>query len=177
MRSPSHAESGRTRSAAVSRRSLLACASAVTLPMPTAASPTIAAGAPSNVGPNESGGSFKAWLHLDDKIERLQTRWAQLESWLIREHRWCELSPAEQLALPWSRELRDIDGCLDLLFERREALLERMPAAAAENVPELAARLAVAARLVSVDEQPEAHGIITGVRLDLLRLSNQAPPW
>ena len=73
--------------------------------------------------------------------------------------------------------LRDIDGCLDLLFERREALLERMPAAAAENVPELAARLAVAARLVSVDEQPEAHGIITGVRLDLLRLSNQAPPW
>lgn len=102
---------------AVSRRSLLAGASAVALPVPaaTAVLDPPAAGSP---GPGP-GQLFRSWLAIDSRIERLQTRWAKLESWLIQNHNWCELSAPEQRALPWARELRDIEGCLDLLFEQR----------------------------------------------------------
>lgn len=85
------------------------------------------------------------------------------------------LSPAERRALPWSRELRDIEGRLDVLFERREALLQRLPTDGAKSLPELAERLAVVERLVVLDEHPEANGILNGVRRDLLALSDPGP--
>src|SRR5579864_4131057 len=69
------------------------------------------------------------WLAIDAKIARLQRRWGDLESWLAKEHNWFKISPAEQQALPWAKELHDIDGCLDVLFEKREALLETLAAA------------------------------------------------
>lgn len=150
---------------AVSRRSLLAGASAAALPAPAAA-PAIISPTASAPGPEPSH-LFRSWLYIDTKIERLQTRWAKLESWLIREHHWCQLSFEEQRALPWARELRDIEGCLDLLFEQREALLDRLPTDGARALPELADRLAVVERLVPADENREAHAIVSGVRRDL----------
>jgi hypothetical protein len=153
---------------AVSRRSLLAGASAVALPVrpATVVLDPPAAGSP---GP-EPGHLFRSWLAIDSRIERLQTRWARLESWLIQNHNWCELSAPEQRALPWARELRDIEGCLDLLFEQRQALLDRLPAEGARELPELADRLAVVERLVPPDENREAHAIVCGVRRDLQAL-------
>lgn len=119
MGSRRQAGGGGACAAAVSRRSLLAGASAVALPVPaaTAVLHPPAAGSP---GPG-SDHLFRSWLAIDSRIERLQRRWAKLESWLIQNHNWCELSAPEQRALPWARELRDIEGCLDLLFEQRAA--------------------------------------------------------
>jgi hypothetical protein len=107
---------------------------------------------------------------VNSRIERLQNRWAKLEAWLAREHDWLTLSPTEQQALPWSRELRDIDGCLDLLFEQREALLESLPTRSA-NLTSVIARLAVVERLIWSHDHPEAYALITGCLQDLKALS------
>ncbi|WP_423351676.1 hypothetical protein [Phenylobacterium sp. VNQ135] len=112
-----------------------------------------------------------SWLAVNARIERLQTRWAKLESWLAKKHRWFELSPSEQQALPWAKELRDIDGCLDLLFEKREALLEVLPTSGAVSLEAVIARLAVVERLIWREEHPEVHALIVGARQDLIVMS------
>jgi hypothetical protein len=116
----------------------------------------------------EAAKPYRRWLAVNAKIERLQTRWAKLETWLVREHSWFQLTPAEQQALPWARELRDIDGCLDVLFEQREALLETLPTHGSATLEGVAAKLEVIERLVERDDHPEAHAMIAGARQDLV---------
>ncbi|MCK5911646.1 MAG: helicase [Caulobacter sp.] len=151
---------------ALSRRAVLAGTSAAALAVPSraAAAPAVAHAAATDGGAN----AYRQWLFLTAKIERLQTRWAKLESWLAREHKWLQLSPAEQQALPWARELRDIDGCLDVLFEQREALLQRLPTVGCSSLEAVAVKLGVVERLVARDDHPEAHAMVAGARQDLL---------
>lgn len=111
------------------------------------------------------------WLAVNAKIERLQTRWAKLEGWLIRNHSWCELSLAERQALPWSKELRDIDGCLDLLFEQRDRLLASITEADAPSLESIIMRLAVVERVIWPEDHPEAHALITKSRQELIAIS------
>jgi hypothetical protein len=113
------------------------------------------------------------WLRLNAHIERLQTRWGRLEAWLVKEHSWLQLTVAERQALPWAQELDDIDGCLDLLFEKRDALLAAMPAAGSPTLESVIAKLAVTERLIWPDDHPEAHALIAGSVQDLLALSRR----
>ena len=118
------------------------------------------------------------WLRLNAHIERLQARWARLEAWLVKEHSWSQLSGPERRALPRAQELADIDSCLDLLFEKRDALLAAMPAAGSPNLESVIAKLAVTERLIWPDDHPEAHALIAGSVQDLLALTQrgaQAP--
>lgn len=114
-----------------------------------------------------------SWLAIDAKIARLQTRWAKLETWLAKEHGWLKLSPAEQQALPWAKELRDVDGCLDLLFEQREAALKSIPSSGSADLESVIAKLAVVERLIWREEHPEVHALITGARRDLTAMSRR----
>jgi hypothetical protein len=158
----------------LSRRAVIMGTSASVVAVPAAsAQPT-----PNVLGSaaNNAAAPFKRWLYLNAKIERLQARWAQLESWLAREHAWFQLSPAEQQALPWAQELRDIDGCLDLLFEKRDELLETLPTHGSAALEVIAAKLEVAERLVWAADYPEAHALITGSRQDLLTLIEAVEP-
>jgi hypothetical protein len=125
--------------------------------------------------PDEGTKRCASWLAINAKIERLQTRWAKLETWLGREHSWFQLSPAEQQALPWAKELRDIDGCLDLLFEQRDALLESLPTRGSVSMESVIAKLAVVERLIWPCDHPEAHALIVGSRLDLIAISQRHP--
>lgn len=115
----------------------------------------------------------RRWLAVNARIERLQDRWARLEGWLVREHGWMQLGPAEQQALPWAKELRDIDGCLDVLFEQRDGLLGSMPVNAV-SLDSVITRLAVVERLIWPIDHPEAHALIAGARQDLIALSVRA---
>lgn len=162
---------------ALSRRAVLAGTSAAAFgaAKPVAA---IAAAVPSatSMAVSDDGARRCAnWLAIDTKIARLQTRWAKLESWLAREHNWFQLSSAEQQTLPGAQELRDIDGCLDVLFEKRDALLEFLPTSGSATLPSILARLAVVERLIWRDEHPEAHALIAGARRDLAILSTVIP--
>lgn len=115
----------------------------------------------------------KQWLAVNAKIARLQTRWAKLEGWLIQNHSWCKLTPAEQQALPWSRELRDIDGCLDLLFEQRERLLESIPDPSEPSLEAVIMRLAVVEREIWPEDHPEVHALIRKSLQELVALSQR----
>lgn len=160
---------------ALSRRALIAGTSVVAF---GAANPAAASAAmpPAAAGALDiSTRRCKNWLAVDVQIERLQTRWAKLEGWLIREHSWCKLTPAEQQALPWSKELRDIDGILATLFEKRERLLEAIPDSSALSLEAVVARLAVVERLIWPEDHPEAHAMIARSRLDLLAMSQRTP--
>ncbi|WP_293382127.1 helicase [Phenylobacterium sp. SCN 70-31] len=176
MDSRQKAGDGNVRLPALSRRAVLAGTSIAAFgaakPGEAASTPSIGAPVPSDEGTRRCAN----WLALNAKIERLQSRWARLESWLVKNHAWCKLSPAEQQALPWAKELRDIDGCLDLLFEQREALLQSIPATGSISLDSVVARLAVVERLIWREEHPEVYALVTGARRDLIALSRgQAP--
>lgn len=176
MDSRQKAGDGNVRLPALSRRAVLAGTSVAAFgaakPGEAASIPSVAAPVPSDEGTRRCA----SWLAVNAKIERLQSRWARLESWLVKEHAWCKLSPAEQQALPWAQELRDIDGCLDLLFEQREALLQSIPATGSISLDSVAARLAVVERLIWREEHPEVYALVTGARRDLIALSHGQPP-
>ena len=141
-----------------------------------ASAATVALRAPATAAaiPDERTRLLTRWLSLTTHIERLQDRWARLEGWLVREHDWFQLSPAEQQALPWAQELRDIDGCLDELYERRERLLASLPTSGVASMDSAIIRLAVVERLVWPDEHSEAHALVAGVRGDLIAMSARA---
>lgn len=157
----------------ISRRALIAGTSVAAFglgsPAAVAASTNLAPAA--LIASTEAARHCKNWLAIDAQIGRLQTRWAKLEGWLIREHSWCNLSPAEQQALPWSKELQDIDGILDTLFDKRERLLEAIPDSASVSFEAIIARLAVLERLIWPEDHPEAHAMIARSRQDLIALS------
>jgi len=163
MGSRRQTEGERARLPELSRRAVIAGTSTAVLPAPKLAAPALAGTA---IG--DGAKPYRRWLHLNAKIERLQTRWAKLETWLVREHSWFQLTPAEQQALPWAQELRDIDGCLDLLFEQRDALMEALPTHGSTTLEGVAAKLEVIERLVERDDHPEAHAMIAGARQDLV---------
>lgn len=159
-----------------SRRSLIAGTSAAAFGVATPAAPA----APStNLSPavevasDEGARHWKNWLAVNAKIEHLQSRWSKLEGWLGREHSWFDLSPAEQQALPWANELRDIDGCLGLLFERRDKLLEKVPICSAITIGSVINRLAVVERLIEAKSHSEAHALLVKSRQDLIVMSRE----
>jgi len=171
MGSRRKAESGSVRLPELSRRAILAgtsvAAFAAAKHAAAATIPPMATLAASDEGARRCA----SWLAVNARIERLQTRWAKLESWLAKEHGWFQLSPAEQQALPWAKELRGIDGCLDVLFEKREALLEALPTYGAVSLEAVIARLAVVERLIWREEHPEVYALIVGARADLIAMS------
>ena len=122
---------------------------------------------------DEGAKTCARWLRLNAHIERLQARWARLEAWLVKEHSWSQLSDPERRALPWAQELADIDGCLDLLFEKRDALLAAVPATGSPALESVIAKLAVTERLIWPDDHPEAHALIAGSVQDLLALTRR----
>jgi hypothetical protein len=151
----------------VSRRLLVVGAPAATVV-------ALRAPATGTASPDERTRQLRRWLSLTKHIERLQNRWARLEGWLVREHDWLRLNPAEQQALPWAQELRDIDGCLDALFERRERLLATLPTSGVASLDSAIIRLAVVQRLIWPDDHPEAHALVADVRRDLIAMSGRA---
>jgi hypothetical protein len=159
----------------LSRRAVIAGTSVAAFgaarPVAAATIPSTAALAASDEGTRRCA----SWLAVNAKIERLQTRGAKLENWLGKEHAWFQLSPAEQQALPWAKELRDIDGCLDVLFEQRDSLLESLPTSGSVSLESVIARLAVVERLIWREEHPEVHALVTGSRRDLIAISRGHP--
>ena len=169
MSSPDRPAGGGPRLPPVSRRTMLVGGSAAAAaPFATSAAPVAAAPiAPDPTKP------YRALLHLDARIARLRRRWARLEAYADSHPP--PLPGAEAVG---ARELRDIDGMLELLMEQRAALLETLPAKGAATLEEVIARLTVAERLIWSDDHLEAHAMIAGSRQDLMALlgARRSPP-
>lgn len=158
-----HEKEAAPRPPPVSRRTVLVGAAAT--PAAGAAVPLVTA-SPAGADPAKP---YKTLLYLDAKISRLRRRWARLEACLSDQLE--ALPPSTPPApLRGAQELRDIDGMIELLSERRAALLQTLPATGAATLEELIARLAVVEHLIWSEDHLEAQTLIAGTRKDLASL-------
>ena len=111
------------------------------------------------------------WLAVDAEQRRLQLEWGTLEGWLITNRSWYKLSPSEQARIPEGTRLSEIDARLDVLEVEGHALLRAMRPKRAKSIEAVIANLSVAARLIFVEDHPDAHGLITRAVRDLTAFS------
>lgn len=111
------------------------------------------------------------WLAIDAEQRRLQLEWGTLEGWLSTHRNWYKLTPAQQADIPEGARLADIDARLDVLEVEGHALLKTMRPKPAKSIEAVIANLSVAARLIFVEDHPEAHGLITRAVRDLAAFS------
>lgn len=109
----------------------------------------------------------RRWLAVDAEQRRLQLEWGTLEGWLITHRSWYKLTLAQQAAVPEGARLAEIDMRLGMLEVEGHALLKAMRPKPAKSVEAVIANLSVAARLIFVEDHPEAHGLITRAVRDL----------
>lgn len=111
------------------------------------------------------------WLAIDTEQRRLQLEWGRLEGRLMTKRNWYQLTPDQQAAIPEGARLAEIDARLDVLEVEGYALLKAMRPKPAKSIEAVVANLAVAARLIFVEDHPEAHGLITRAVRDLAAFS------
>lgn len=112
------------------------------------------------------------WLAIDAEQRRLQLEWGTLEGWPITKRNWYRLTSEQQAAIPEGARLAEIDARLDVLEVEGHALLKAMRPKPAKSIEAVVANLAVAARLIFVEDHPEAHGLITRAVRDLAAFSS-----
>lgn len=162
MDSRRKAESADVRAPQLSRRAVLAVGSAA----PFVAGGTIAADT------DPSFAICHRWLAIDAEQRRLQLEWGTLEGWLITKRNWYKLTSEQQAAIPEGARLAEIDARLDVLEVEGHALLKAMRPKPAKSIEAVVANLSVAARLIFVEDHPEAHGLITRAVRDLAAFSS-----
>uniref|UniRef100_B0T4H1 Uncharacterized protein n=1 Tax=Caulobacter sp. (strain K31) TaxID=366602 RepID=B0T4H1_CAUSK len=162
MDSRRKAESADVRAPQLSRRAVLAVGSAA----PFVAGGTVAADTDPSVA------ICHRWLAIDAEQRRLQLEWGALEGRLMTKHNWYRLSPDQQAAIPEGARLAEIDARLDVLEVEGQALLKAMRPKPAKSIEAVVANLSVAARLIFVEDHPEAHGLITRAVRDLAAFSS-----
>ncbi len=123
---------------AVSRRVLIGAASAT--PLLAGAGP----GSPSN----DVTARCDEWLALDAEIDRLLSRWSDLENMLVKERRWREMTPDQREALSPTEEMDAIDKQVKGLFEQRRQGLDALPALVARDMRGVASKLQVAVKVM-----------------------------
>jgi len=107
-----------------------------------------------------------AWLALDAEIDRLGSRWSDLETILVRERRWEQMTPDERVALSPTQEMDAIDAQMKPLFEQREAWLDDLPAVLARDMHGVVAKLEVALR-VMVHQQGDGYDLFKATMEEL----------
>lgn len=112
-----------------------------------------------------------SWLAIDAEQRRLQLEWGMLEGWLITHRSWYKLASAQQAEIREGTRLAEIDARLNVLEVEGHALLKAMRPRPAKSVEAVIANLSVAARLIFVEDHPEAHGLITRAVRDLAAFS------
>lgn len=162
MDSRRKAESADVRAPQLSRRAVLAGGSAA----PFVAGGTVAADTDPSVA------ICHRWLAIDAEQRQLQLEWGTLEGWLMTKRNWYQLTPDQHAAIPEGARLSEIDAKLDVLEVEGHALLKAMRPKPARSIEAVVANLSVAARLISVEDHPEAHGLITRAVRDLAAFSS-----
>lgn len=112
-----------------------------------------------------------AFLVVDLRIERLTSRWGNLETTAADTHKaWWDLSEDQRRTLPEGREMAEIDETLKGLFREREGLLKALPELATRGADGLLGKLAVAARAIHPDDEPLIHGLLVDAARDLAHM-------
>ena len=117
------------------------------------------------------GAACRAWLALEETHQDLVRRWQALDTYLIRERYWSDLSRQRCAAMPEAVELDAMDHRLEALYETRQELLTALPEVPASTPQGLALKLAILAIIVMPDENEQAYNLITSALKDLHTLA------
>ncbi len=123
---------------AVSRRVLIGVASA---------KPLLAGARPASPSDDVTA-RCDEWLALDAEIDRLLSRWSDLENVLVKEKRWQNMTPDQREALSPTEEMDAIDRQVKGLFEQRRQGLDALPALVARDMRGVASKLQVAVKVM-----------------------------
>jgi hypothetical protein len=118
-------------------------------------------------------GLCRQWLALEAQRNRLLMQWGRLEAALARQHRWYDLSAAQQTALPTADEFRRVDARLDVLAVESDRLLSAIPAEPATNLVAVVGKLIVVAEYLGAQDHPLAHTLILRASEDLIALARE----
>lgn len=127
--------------------------------------------APSNIGPPESSSVApdqailvcRKWLDLHAEQESLIEGWQKLESEVCRLPGWRNLSNEQKSKLPQSSAMKVLDTRIDTLFRLNEELISGVINTGASTAQGLLLRLRVAAALVPLDENENAHRLLQAI--------------
>ena len=136
------------------------------------AAPLISGASAAHAGTEPYIDTCHRWLAIDAEQRRLQLEWGTLEGWLMTKRNWYQLTPDQQAAIPEGARLAEIDARLDVLEVEGQVLLKAMRPKPAKSIEAVVANLSVAARLIFVEDHPEAHGLITRAVRDLAAISS-----
>ena len=109
----------------------------------------------------------RTWLAREARIRRLTRRWQKLESHLFDHHRWPDLSPEAQRALPEAASLHELDTQIDRLRSEQRSFLAELPELLAESREAVLLKFEVLTNLLCRDDQPEVHFILKSAISDL----------
>jgi len=90
----------------------------------------------------------RIWLAIDARLYQLTLAWQDEESRLAKDFGWLGLPESQQRAHPQAREIYVLDAQIKALIEQRWALLEALEALPAYGIHDVAAKLAVAVRVM-----------------------------
>jgi hypothetical protein len=113
----------------------------------------------------------RAWLALEEEQQALIRRWQELDTYLIQERYWSDLSRQRCAAMPEAVELDAMDHRLEALYETRQEFLTALPEVPASTPQGLALKLAILAIIVMPDENEQAYNLITSALKDLHTLA------
>lgn len=142
-----------------SRRGLLQSAAGCVLPIP------------SMIGAHDRALIVaQHWCALESEQRRLIIAWQDVETWLVENRDWPRLSEAEQAAVPEGVQLGAIEGQLDEIDKRYDALLPVLKATPATTRAGVLARFDALLWLLDGPDHPDACALLKSCQRDLERL-------
>jgi len=106
------------------------------------------------------------WLNRHANQRELAERWRKLESFLIREHNFFELSEQERAVFVEADTLGIISDHLDKLYEKNKKLLHKLSVARATTNQGLSMKMRVALALIHPDEHKDVCILLTSILRD-----------
>lgn len=129
----------------------------------------VAAVAPQALSPSDQVAALASeWLSADAEIERAYLVWSRVEASLIHSARRVPLG--RQAALRIRAKLSDLDGQIDALSAKRDAILASLQAAALTDIHSALSKLVVATRRLEGEGGPE-HRLVSDAVAYLARSS------
>lgn len=106
------------------------------------------------------------WLALDAQINRLLSRWSDLETILVQQRRWERMTPEERVAMTPTEEMNAIDEELKPLFDLQRDWLDALPNLRANELKGAVAKLEVALQ-VMIHQQGDGYDLFKSAMEDL----------
>ena len=117
--------------------------------------------------PDQATKISERWLLANAEADRLQCQWGKLENHLVQHHGWYDLTERQRCMLPAAQELFDIDERIERLHAQCAAMLRCLPTLEATSRTALAAKLAVAAIVISPEDNEDAYTLVASILRDL----------